>query len=43
MDKYKLFTLDPIAYPPTEVKNFVNELHKNHQHYVIIGNIFFKI
>jgi alpha-glucosidase len=34
MDKYKLFTLDPVNYPEKEVLKFVNELHQSNQKYV---------
>jgi lysosomal alpha-glucosidase len=36
MDKYLDFTLDPVRFPPSEMKKFVDELHANGQHYIMI-------
>jgi alpha-glucosidase (family GH31 glycosyl hydrolase) len=36
MDHYKLFTFDPVNYPVTELRKFVDELHANGQHYMVI-------
>jgi alpha-glucosidase (family GH31 glycosyl hydrolase) len=36
MDKFLDFTLDPVKYPPSEMKKFVDELHANGQHYIPI-------
>jgi alpha-glucosidase (family GH31 glycosyl hydrolase) len=36
MDKFKLFTFDPVKYPLDRMKSFVNQLHSNGQHYVMI-------
>jgi alpha-glucosidase len=36
VDAYKDFTFDPVRFPPAQVTQFVQQLHNNHQHYVII-------
>ena len=36
MDEKRLFTLDPVNYPETQVREFVDYLHEHQQHYVII-------
>ncbi|EGG14422.1 alpha-glucosidase [Cavenderia fasciculata] len=36
MDAYKDFTVDPVNFPQTLMFNFVNSLHENHQHYIMI-------
>ncbi|KAK9762529.1 hypothetical protein K7432_011651 [Basidiobolus ranarum] len=36
MDKYKDFTFDPQSFPVKGVQEFVRNLHRNHQHYVLI-------
>jgi len=36
MDAYKLYTWHPQRYPPQMVKKFVEQLHDNHQKYVVI-------
>ncbi|ORX93495.1 hypothetical protein K493DRAFT_148432, partial [Basidiobolus meristosporus CBS 931.73] len=36
MDKYKDFTFDPVAFPVKRVQEFVEDLHRKHQHYVLI-------
>lgn len=36
MDRYLDFTLDPVKFPPTEMKEFVDDLHSHGQHYVMI-------
>lgn len=35
MDKYKVFTLGQ-NFPLNEVRNLVNNLHSNHQHYIVM-------
>ncbi len=30
------FTFDPVRFPPAEMKQFVDSLHQNYQHYVLI-------
>lgn len=36
MDKFKLFTFDPVKYPVKEVNSFVKDLHAKGQKYVMI-------
>jgi alpha-glucosidase (family GH31 glycosyl hydrolase) len=36
MDEKRLFTLDPVNYPEDRMRAFVDGLHANNQHYVII-------
>ena len=36
MNNYLDFTFDPVNYPPSQMNDFVNQLHANHQHYIII-------
>ena len=41
MDNYKDFTFDPVRFPVDQVNAFMNELHNNHQHYVLMtGKLF---
>lgn len=30
------FTFDPVRFPPSEMKQFVDTLHSNNQHYIPI-------
>ncbi|PRP74424.1 putative alpha-glucosidase [Planoprotostelium fungivorum] len=36
MDEYRDFTFDPIRFPHDEMKRWVDELHSNGQHYMLI-------
>ncbi len=36
MYQYKDFTFDPVRFPLAEVKKFVDRLHENNQHYIVI-------
>eukprot|EP01125_Pyxidicula_operculata_P004663 TRINITY_DN1751_c0_g3_i1.p1 TRINITY_DN1751_c0_g3~~TRINITY_DN1751_c0_g3_i1.p1 ORF type:complete len:967 (-),score=192.43 TRINITY_DN1751_c0_g3_i1:131-3031(-) len=36
MENYKVFTWNPTNYPATEVKTFIDDLHSNGQHYIVI-------
>ena len=36
MDEYKDFTWDPVNYPVSQIQSFTEELHQNHQQYVVI-------
>jgi alpha-glucosidase len=36
MDQYRDFTLDPVTFPPSGVKEFFDWLHSNDQHFVPI-------
>lgn len=36
MDQYRDFTLDPVTFPPSGVKDFFDYLHGNNQHFVPI-------
>ncbi|KAH3949249.1 alpha-glucosidase [Parastagonospora nodorum] len=36
MDQYRDFTLDPVTFPPSDVKEFFGWLHGNNQHFVPI-------
>ena len=36
MDAYRIFTTDPVHFPQTEFKQFVDTLHQNQQHYIPI-------
>jgi alpha-glucosidase len=36
MDKYEDFSFDPVNYPPQKMAQFVQTLHNNGQHYVVI-------
>jgi alpha-glucosidase len=36
MDQYRDFTLDPVTFPPSGVKEFFEYLHSNNQHFVPI-------
>lgn len=36
MDGFKDFTTDPVLFPEYEMRRFIDELHQNEQHYVLI-------
>lgn len=36
MDEYKIFTLKPYWFPLEKVRELINRLHANDQHYVLM-------
>jgi alpha-glucosidase len=36
MDGYRVFTFDPVKFPITRMKQFVDELHANGQRYIVM-------
>jgi hypothetical protein len=36
MDQYRDFTNDPVNYPQPEVRQFVQQLHADGQHYIVL-------
>jgi len=36
MDSFKDFTFDPVNFPPSRMKSFADDLHQQHQYYIII-------
>ena len=36
MDEFRVFTLDPVNFPPEAMRAWIDELHANHQRNVLI-------